>query len=134
MKSKWLFLSIAVISLLLSFLLEFISDEVKAKAKSLFGNHYDVAWVLIFLLFGALFIYLSWRQFKSEKDNSSRDSTVQTVQTGIEEKKGANLVVEELDAKKGIDFKYDVPIESSDRFKKLKTEEGRIKIDVKKKK
>lgn len=64
MQSKILFVSIAFISLILSVLPEFISDEVKSKVKGIFGNHYDWVWLIIFLSLSVLFFYLTWKQAK----------------------------------------------------------------------
>lgn len=126
MQSKWLLFSITLTSLALSALPEFISEEMKTKAENIFGTHYDAAWFTIFLLLGALFTYLTMRQFKTERGNLSQ---APTSASNIVEKKGSSIVIEDLETQKDIVVKNETGVESSASFKKMKSEKGGIKID-----
>lgn len=78
MQSKWLFFSIALISLTLGVLPEFISDKMKDRIQGIFGDYYDIIWLIFFFSASVLFIYLTWKQEKSAQvqDSFNKNSTL----------------------------------------------------------
>lgn len=76
MQSKWLFFCSGTISLILSVLPEFISDETKLIVKEWFGQYYDIKLSIIFLLCALVSFYLAWKQTNKENEETKYVGTI----------------------------------------------------------